>query len=130
VKKEQSPIANREELIELAISKKKGVSHEDLNDLLRCIIEYMEIKIKKDSVPAFLFPTVGYIFSTLNGAKKQMTLTNPPNISQIRYERIQKMLMNQDYFYGNNTLSSEELFSYFKRVSKLTIQEIETLQNE
>jgi hypothetical protein len=130
VKKIQSQIANRKELVEIASEKRKGTNPEDLEDLLRCLIEYIEIKIKQDSVPAFLFPNIGYLFLSLAKAKKRMTLVEPVSKSQIRYERIQKMLMSQEYLYGKDVLSSEELFTYYKRISKLTIEELENLQNE
>lgn len=89
----------------------------------------MKIKVKQDSVPAFYLPYVGHIFTTLVGAKKQLKLTDPPNNTQVRYERVQKMIMNQEYNSSTNLFNKEEIFSYYKRVSKLSLEEFENLQN-
>lgn len=127
--KKNNPIANRKDLIKLCSSKNKTITEEELDDVLRCLIEYMKIKIKTDSVPAFLFPYVGFLFTTLVGGSKQLKITDPPNNTQVRYERVQRMLMAKEYDVSKNLFNKEEIFSYYKRISKLSLEEFENLQN-
>lgn len=121
-------IATRTDLIKLAASKRASTTEEEMDDVLRCLIEYMEIKIKEDSVPAFFLPKFGFMYTRLRDAKAKMTFTKWDNFRR-RYERVFKMHMKakcsrlMDIFIGGT------IFENYLRTSKMTLEEYENHQN-
>lgn len=121
-------IATREDVIKLASSYRAKTTDEEMDDVLRCLIEYMEIKIREDSVPAFHLPNLGYMYTTLKHSRKKMSI-DKADIHLERYERIFKMHLKTvcsrllDIFIGRT------IFENYLVKSKMTLEEYENKQN-
>jgi len=125
-------IKYRKDLINKACESRTRISPEEMDDFLRCLIEYMEIKVKEDSVPAFELPYVGYIFTSLEGARKSATFSKEkklPDNHIRRYERVQKMAMSIEYDYITNVFNKDCMFLSYLKHSQLELEEYENMQN-
>lgn len=125
-------IKYRKDLINKACESRTKISPEEMDDFLRCLIEYMEIKIKEDSVPAFELPYVGYIYTTLEGARKSATFSKEkklPDNHIRRYERVQKMAMAIKYDYITGVFNRTCMFKHYLEQSKLDLEDYENTQN-
>lgn len=125
-------IKYRKDLINKACESRTRISPEEMDDFLRCLIEYMVIKVKEDSVPAFELPYVGYIFTSLEGARKSATFSKEkklPDNHIRRYERVQKMAMSIEYDYITNVFNKDCMFLSYLKHSQLELEEYENMQN-
>lgn len=121
-------IATRKDVIKLASSYRAKTTDEEMDDILRCLIEYMEIKIKEDSVPCFYLPTIGYMYTRLKDSKKEMQFNKWDNFKR-RYERVFKMQMKQTCIRLLDVFVGRTIFENYLASSKLTLEEYEDQQN-
>lgn len=121
-------IATRKDVIKLASSYRAKTTDEEMEDILRCLIEYMEIKIKEDSVPAFYLPTIGFMYTRLKDAKGNMTFNRWDNFKR-RYERIFKVHMKQTCSRLLDVFIGRTIFENYLKTSGLTMEEYEDKQN-